>query len=111
MNSHHNHYLCTLIPSNLLPEQVEQAADSQALPTIVVTATNANAARGRSGAVCVGCGMSAPRNEREAYAELLRAWRIRRQHIEAERAEKAGHIVLCLWATVVIVLLAALFTA
>ena len=48
MNSHHNHYLCTLIPSNLLPEQVEQAADSQALPTIVVTATNANAARGRA---------------------------------------------------------------
>lgn len=43
-----NHYLCTLIPSNLLPEQVEQAADSQALPTIVVTAPNANAARGRA---------------------------------------------------------------
>ncbi len=37
--------------------------------------------------------MSAPRNEREAYAELLRAWRIRRQQ------------------TVVIVLLAVIFTA
>ena len=48
MNSHHNHYLCTLLPSTLLPEQVEQAADSQALPTIVVTAPNANAARGRA---------------------------------------------------------------
>ena len=34
--------------------------------------------------------MSAPRNERD---------------------KKAGHIVLCLWATVVIVLLAVLFTA
>lgn len=57
--------------------------------------------------------MSAPLNDREAYAELLRAWRIRRQHIEreAERDKKAGHIVLCLWATVVIVLLAVLFTA
>ena len=48
MNSHHNHYLCTLIPSNLLPEQVEQAADSQALPTVVIAAPNANAARGRA---------------------------------------------------------------
>ena len=57
--------------------------------------------------------MTAPRNEREAYAELLRAWRIRRQHIEREAArdKKAGHIVLCLWATVVIVLLAVIFTA
>ena len=57
--------------------------------------------------------MTAPRNDREAYAELLRAWRIRRQHIEreAERDKKAGHIVLCLLATVVIVLLAVLFTA
>ena len=57
--------------------------------------------------------MTAPRNEREAYAEPLRAWRIRRQHIEreAERDKKAGHIVLCLWATVVIVLLAVIFTA
>ena len=57
--------------------------------------------------------MTAPRNEREAYAELLRAWRIRRQHIEreAERDKKAGHIVLCMWVTVVIVLLAAIFTA
>ena len=57
--------------------------------------------------------MSAPLNEREAYAELLRAWRIRRQHIEreAERDRKAGHIVPCLWATVVIVLLAVIFTA
>ena len=57
--------------------------------------------------------MTAPRNEREVYAELLRAWRIRSQHIEREeeRDRKAGHIVLCLWATVVIVLLAAIFTA
>ena len=57
--------------------------------------------------------MSAPRNEREAYAELLRASFIRCQHIEreAERDKKAGHIVLCLWATVVIVLPAVLFTA
>jgi len=43
-----NHYHCTLIPSNLLPEQVEQAADSQALPTVVIAAPNANAARGRA---------------------------------------------------------------
>ena len=57
--------------------------------------------------------MSAPRNDREAYAELPRAWRIRSQHIEREdeRDKKAGHIVLCLWATVVIVLLAVIFTA
>ena len=57
--------------------------------------------------------MTAPRNEREAYAELLRASFIRCQHIEreAERDKKAVHIVLCLWATVVIVLLAVLFTA
>ena len=57
--------------------------------------------------------MSAPRNEREAYAELLRVSFIRRQHIEMEAArdKKAGHIVLCLWATVVIVLLAVIFTA
>ena len=57
--------------------------------------------------------MTAPRNEREAYAEPLRAWRIRRQHIEreAERDKKAVHIVLCIWVTVVIVLLAVIFTA
>lgn len=57
--------------------------------------------------------MSAPRNEREAYAELLRASFIRRQHIEREAArdKKAGHVVLCMWTTVVIVLLAAIFTA
>ena len=57
--------------------------------------------------------MTATRNEREAYAELLRAWRIRRQHIEreAERDKKAVHIVLCIWVTVVIVLLAVIFTA
>ena len=48
MNDDHNHYHCTLIPANLLPEQVEQAADSQALPTVVIAAPNANAARGRA---------------------------------------------------------------
>ena len=54
-----------------------------------------------------------PAQRTRGHAELLRAWRIRRQHIEreAERDKKAGHIVLCLWATVVIVLLAVIFTA
>ena len=42
-----NNYRCTLIPANLLPEQVEQAADSKTLPTVMVHAQDADAARGR----------------------------------------------------------------
>lgn len=40
-------YCCTLVPAGMLPEQVEQAADSRTLPTVMVHAPNADAARGR----------------------------------------------------------------
>lgn len=43
-----NHYRCTLIPADLLPEQVEPAASSKTLPFCLIQATNADAARGRA---------------------------------------------------------------
>ncbi len=42
-----NNYRCTLIPAGMLPEQVEQAANSKTLLTVLVHAPNADAARGR----------------------------------------------------------------
>lgn len=52
--------------------------------------------------------MKAPRNEREAHAEMLRATRSRRQPLDIDRAEKAGRIALGLWVAVVIVLIIAI---
>ena len=40
-------YCCTLVPAGMLPEQVELAANSKALLTVMVQAPNADAARGR----------------------------------------------------------------
>lgn len=46
MQSTHPHrYRCTLIPADLLPEQVEPAADCDTLDVVQVQATNADAAR------------------------------------------------------------------
>ena len=43
-----NHYRCTLIPADLLPEQVEPAASSKTLPFCLIQAINADDARGRA---------------------------------------------------------------
>lgn len=40
-----NNYRCTLIPANLLPEQVEPAADCDTLDVVQIRAINADAAR------------------------------------------------------------------
>lgn len=40
-----NIYRCTLIPADLLPEQVEPAASSKTLPAFLIQALNADAAR------------------------------------------------------------------
>ena len=43
-----NFYRCTLIPADLLPEQVEPAASSKTLPFCLIQAINADDARGRA---------------------------------------------------------------